>query len=260
MGLLRYQSTMGLNRDQIEELVTRVWQILSCRPARRGRRPAVGLHRSVVLTLVLLRSNLNQATLADLEGVSQPTISRIFRRFAPLIEQALCLHLPPVPDAVAQRVVLIDGTLVPTGNRTGQEGNYAGKHRRAGLSVQVLADLTGGLLAVSTPRPGSMHDRRAFTETGFEALLAFRLSVTSATSALPSSHHAESRPADSSPPATPTATWRSPRSAPPLNAPSPTSRTGRYSPLATAAASPNFPPSSASSPHSSSTDSAGNHF
>lgn len=172
MGLLRYQSTMGLNRDQIEELVTRVWQMLSCRPARRGRRPAVGLHRSVVLTLVLLRSNLNQATLADLEGVSQPTISRIFRRFAPLIEQALCLHLPPVPDAVAQRVVLIDGTLVPTGNRAGQEGNYAGKHRRAGLSVQVLADLTGGLLAVSTPRPGSMHDRRAFTETGFEALLA----------------------------------------------------------------------------------------
>ena len=77
-----------------------------------------------------------------------------------------------MPDAVAQRVVLIDGTLVPTGNRAGQEGNYAGKHRRAGLSVQVLADLTGGLLAVSAPRPGSMHDRRAFTETGFEALLA----------------------------------------------------------------------------------------
>lgn len=131
----------------------------------------MGLHRSVVLTLVLLRSNLNQATLADLEGVSQPTISRIFRRFAPLIEQALCLHIPPVPDAVAKRVVLIDGTLVPIGNRAGQEGNYAGK-RRAGLSVQVLANLTGGLLAVSTPRPGSMHDRRAFTETGSEALLA----------------------------------------------------------------------------------------
>lgn len=132
----------------------------------------MGLHRSVVLTLVLLQSNLNQATLADLEGVSQPTISRIFRRFAPLIEQALCLHLPPVPDAVAKRAVLIDETLVPTGNRAGQEGNYAGKHRRAGLSGQVLADLTGGLLAVSTPRPGSMHNRRAFTETGFEAPLA----------------------------------------------------------------------------------------
>lgn len=58
-------TTTGLDRDQIEELVTRVWQILSCRPARHGRRPAVGLHRSVVLTVVLLRSHLNQATLAD---------------------------------------------------------------------------------------------------------------------------------------------------------------------------------------------------
>lgn len=79
---------------------------------------------------------------------------------------------PTLPDAVAKRVVLIDGTLVPTGNRAGQEGNYAGKHRRAGLSVQLLANLTGGLLAVSAPWPGLMHDRRAFTETGFEALLA----------------------------------------------------------------------------------------
>ena len=168
MGLLRYHATTGLDRDQIEELVTRVWQILSCRPARHGRRPAVGLHRSVVLTLVLLRSNLNQATLADLEDVSQPTILRVFRRFAPLIEQALCLHIPPVPDAVAKRVVLIDETLVPIGNRAGQEGNYAGKRRRAGLSVQVLAHSTGGLLAAARldARPSSVHRDRLRSRPG----------------------------------------------------------------------------------------------
>jgi hypothetical protein len=68
------------------------------------------------------------------------------------------------------RLVLVDGTDVPTGNRAGHEDNYSGKRRRAGLNIQVVAD--GGLLGVSTPVHGSMHDRRAFTECGWEDLLA----------------------------------------------------------------------------------------
>ncbi len=138
---------------------------------RTGRRPLLGLYRSVLVTLILFRSNLDQTTLADLFGVSQSTVSRTMRTFAPLIEQALCLHVPPISDALKGRVSLVDGTLIPTGNRAGHEVNYSGKRRRAGLNVQVLAGTDGGLLAVSTPLRGSIHDRRSLAETGWEQLL-----------------------------------------------------------------------------------------
>jgi hypothetical protein len=142
----------------------------------RGRRPVLGLYRRVVLTLVALRSNLSQTMLADWFGVSQATVSRIYRRMLPLIEQVTCLHRPPLPDVLQGRVVLVDGTLVPVGNRrhdrATHEANYSGKRHKAGLSVQVLSDLDGQLLAVSEPVPGRTHDRAGFTAAGYDQLLA----------------------------------------------------------------------------------------
>lgn len=175
---MRYKSTTGLDHDQIEELVARIQQVLP--PGRRGRsrgRPALlGLYRQVVLTLVMMRQNLSQTLIADLFGVSQSTVSRVFRRLLPLIEQVTCIHRPPVPEVLDGRVVLVDGTLVPVGNRTSDQAthkaNYSGKHHQAGVCVQVLSDLDGQLLAVSDPVPGRTHDRAAFTATGFDLLLA----------------------------------------------------------------------------------------
>jgi hypothetical protein len=136
----------------------------------------LGLYRRVELTLVLLRQNLNQMAVGDWFGVSQPTVSRIYRAMLPLIEQVTCVHRPPLPEVLQGRVVLVDGTLVPVGNRRTDRGthlqNFSGKRHRAGLSVQVLADLSGCLLAVSTPVPGTTHDRAAFTAAGYDHLLA----------------------------------------------------------------------------------------
>ena len=168
---MRYQSTTGLAADQIEELVARIWQI--ARPdAKRGRPPTLGLYRMVVVTLILVRQNLNQMAVADLFGVSQPTVSRIYRRILPLIGQALCLHVPNLAEAIRGRLVLVDGTDVPTGSRAGHEDNFSGKRHRAGLNIQIAADTEGRLLAVSTPLRGSIHDRKAFTECGWEDTLA----------------------------------------------------------------------------------------
>ena len=172
---MRYESTTGLDHASLQELVARIHQILPAAPAR-GRPRAVGLYRQVVLTLVLLRSNLPQTCLADLAGISQPTLSRIYRRILPLIEQVTCLHRPPLPEVLRGRVVLVDGTLVPIGNRRTDKpthlDNYSGKRHKAGLQVQVLSDLYGQLLAVSAPQPGRTHDRAAFTAAGFDQLLA----------------------------------------------------------------------------------------
>lgn len=151
--------------------MARIWQILGPASTPRGRRRALGLFRSVVLTLVLVRSNVSQSTAADLFGVSQSTVSRVFRRFLPLIEQAICVHMPSLTDVLRGRLILVDGTLVPTGNRAGHENNYSGRRRRAGLSIQVLASTAGDLLAVSAPCQGKTHDRAAFAEVGWEELL-----------------------------------------------------------------------------------------
>jgi hypothetical protein len=171
VGPLRYQSTTGLSADQIEELVVRVWQIVQYRKTQAWP-PIVGLYRAVALTLVYVRQNLNQAAVGDLFGISQATVSRVYRAMLPLIGQALCLHIPDLKEAIRGRLVLVDGTDVPTGNRAGHEDNYSGKRRRSGLNIQVAADTKGGLLGISTPLYGSMHDRKAFTESGWEDVLA----------------------------------------------------------------------------------------
>jgi hypothetical protein len=92
---LRYEATTGLDDTQIQGLVARIHQILPA--GGRGRRPMVVLYRQVMLTLVLVRSNITQTLLADLAGISQPTVSRIYRTTLPLIEQVTCLHQPPSP-------------------------------------------------------------------------------------------------------------------------------------------------------------------
>jgi hypothetical protein len=171
VGPLRYQSTTGLTADQIEELVVRVWQIVQCHKTQAWP-PIVGLYRAIALTLVYVRQNLNQAAVGDLFGISQSTVSRVYRVMLPLIGQALCLHIPDLKEAIRGRLVLVDGTDVPTGNRAGHEDNYSGKRRRSGLNIQVAADTEGGLLGISTPLCGSMHDRKAFTESGWEDVLA----------------------------------------------------------------------------------------
>ncbi|MFI9010056.1 transposase family protein [Actinosynnema sp. NPDC053489] len=183
-GLLRYHSTTGLDPARIRELIARIRQTLPDPDRRTGRPPALSLYRSVLLTLVLLRQNLPQTLAADLFGVSQPTVSRTLRRYAPLIGRVLRPHTPSLPDLLPRlSTVLLDGTLIPTGNRAHPDPhptdgtrrrphpNYNGKHREQGLSVQILTDHAGRLLAVLTPQPGSTHDSRAYHHHGLADLL-----------------------------------------------------------------------------------------
>ncbi|MGQ0775494.1 MAG: helix-turn-helix domain-containing protein [Pseudonocardiales bacterium] len=85
---MRYQSTTGIATDQIDELVARIRQITETHE-KQAWPPIVELYHAVVITLVYVRQNLNQATLGDLFGVSQPTVSRVCRGILPLIGQAL---------------------------------------------------------------------------------------------------------------------------------------------------------------------------
>ena len=169
---MRYQCTTGLDSEQVNELVSRIRQVEESRPCRNGRPVLLDLEDQVVMVLVMLRQNPNQMTVADLFGVSQPTVSRIWRRILPLIEEVTCLQGVVLEEAVKGRVALVDGTYIPTGNRasTGRD-NYSGKRHCQCISVQVAADLAGGLLAVSDPVPGARHDAAAIVLTGWDQLL-----------------------------------------------------------------------------------------
>lgn len=169
---MRYQSTLGLDDAQVEELVRRIEQVLQTRPRPLMMPKILDLEEQVMIVLLLVRQNLSQMLVADLLGVSQPTISRVYRAVMPLLDQATCINEPDFEEVSANRTTIVDGTDVPTRNRkdVGKD-NYSGKRHRQGLNIQVAATTSGSLLGVSTPVPGCRHDRRAITECGWEALL-----------------------------------------------------------------------------------------
>ena len=172
---MRYDSTTGLPADVIQEIVARVWDVA------RGRgldfsRHKVKLYQQVVICLILLRQNTSQMVIADMVGVSQPTICRIWRRITGILETVLVLTSGGLAEAIQQgHLLLVDGSFVPTGNRpaSGQAAaNYSGKRKVQCLNIQVAATDRGDLVAVSDPFPGARHDAGVIQECGWSDLLA----------------------------------------------------------------------------------------
>lgn len=173
--------TAGLDKDQLDGLVVRVHRILMTDPdpvVSPARMWSLGLYRSVVLVLFLLRQNPVQEAAAELFGVSQATVSRRWTGLLPVVEKALAGHVPDPVEASAGRIVLIDGTLVTTWDWA-SEGTtlFSGKHRDTGFNLQVAATLSGDLLAVSEPVPGSRHDMYAWRRSHFPETFAERQSM-----------------------------------------------------------------------------------
>lgn len=143
---MRYNSTTGMPEELIIELTARVNEVLNGRttPAKGpgGRPLALGLYRQVVLVLVLLRQNMIQSVAADLFGLSQPTVSRIYRAMLPIFDEVLAVHEPGTLSELAlEHTLLIDGTDVPTRRfRAGITENYSGKKKRHGLLLQIASN------------------------------------------------------------------------------------------------------------------------
>ncbi|ANZ13631.1 Helix-turn-helix of DDE superfamily endonuclease/DDE superfamily endonuclease [Streptomyces noursei ATCC 11455] len=140
-----------------------------------GRMWALGLYKSVVLVLFLLRQNPVQEVAAELFGISQATVSRRWTALLPMVEKVLATHVPDPTEASAGRIVLVDGTLVTTWDWS-SEGTtmFSGKHRDTGFNLQIAATLAGDLLAVSAPVPGSRHDMHAWRQSHFPEAFAER--------------------------------------------------------------------------------------
>jgi hypothetical protein len=199
---------------------------------------------AITMVLLIARHNLPQQVAADLYGLSQPTVSRIWRYLLALIGQVTAMDRKHLAQALQAGVVLIDGTPIPTGNRAGTgTTNFNGKHRKQALNIQVAARLNGALVAVSVPVRGSRHDSRALEEVGWaDQITAARagneLLAVFADTALRQAHPTDAaRRRRMCPARAPTrsGTARSPRCAHRSSGPSPTSSSGRSCRSATAA-------------------------
>jgi hypothetical protein len=85
-----------------------------------------------------------------------------------VVGKVLAGHVPDPVEASADRIVLVDGTLVTTWDWA-SEGTtmFSGKHRDTGFKLQIASTLPGDLTAVSAPVPGSRHDMYAWNQSHF---------------------------------------------------------------------------------------------
>ncbi len=172
-----YKYITGLPLPKFLDLQDRIQQILEQRPrsaAEAGGRPVVlGLHDQLILVLETLRFNLRQAYVATKYDISQPTVSRIYRKLMPLISQALAVEAPDIHAALNKgESLIVDGTDVPVRkHKPAIKSHYSGKKKRHCVNIQVITTLDGKAVHISEPVPGRTHDRKAFNDTGAEALL-----------------------------------------------------------------------------------------
>ncbi|MCP9986947.1 transposase [Streptomyces sudanensis] len=153
----------GLRPRQFQRLVQAVRREegSSLGPVRPGRPWSLPLEDRVLLVAVYCRTNLTMRQLAPLFGISPAAVGRIIDRHGPLLALAPARRKPG-----RREVVIVDGTLVPTRDRsvTASSKNY-----RYSANLQVLFKAeTRLVLAVGRPLPGNRNDCTAFAESGIE--------------------------------------------------------------------------------------------
>jgi hypothetical protein len=159
--------TTGFSKAEIVDICSRVEAMFPSKQRMTGRKPALGLFKSVVVTLAYLRRNRVQQELAEYFGASQSTISRAITTFVPILAAVLADWTPTVDDLDPNTQYIIDGTLLTCWSWHIRPELYSGKHHTTGVNVQVACTLDGDLAWVSDPLPGSTHDAKAIRESGF---------------------------------------------------------------------------------------------
>lgn len=171
----RLQHCTGLDDEQLADLTARVNTAIGPWQPATGRRKALGLYMAVVTVLFYLRRNNSQQVEGELFGCSQSTVSRYVTFLEPVIELALAAVAAEARTDRERSTLIVDGFLVPTGNRPGRKDLYSGKRHASGANVQAVADLRGHLVDLGDPLIGSMHDAKALGESGIAKTYATHL-------------------------------------------------------------------------------------
>jgi hypothetical protein len=159
--------TTGFSKAEIVDICSRMEAMFPSEQRMTGRKPALGLFKSIVVTLAYLRRNRVQQELAEYFDTSQSTISRAITTFVPILAAVLHSWTPTVDDLDPNTQYIIDGTPLPCWSWHNRAELYSGKHHTTGVNVQVACTLDGDLAWASDPQPGSTHDAKAIRESGF---------------------------------------------------------------------------------------------
>ena len=121
-----WYSITGLDDEQLAYLVERCSELVEWNNPR-GRNMVLGFSDAIVVTLAVVRKNVVQADLAELFNVCQSTISRVFHYFRNVVIKALSGFVWSRTEIRKGCIVLVDSTLVPTGNRASRKDLYSGR-------------------------------------------------------------------------------------------------------------------------------------
>jgi hypothetical protein len=114
------------------------------------------LAERVLLVAVYYRTNLTMRQFAPLFGVSPATVCRVIQRLGPL----LSLEPARAPADAAERLWIVDGTLVPVRDR---RVGASSRNYRFSANVQVIVDAeTRLVVATARPVPGNTADAKAW--------------------------------------------------------------------------------------------------
>jgi hypothetical protein len=121
-----------------------------------GRQWSLPLDDRVLLVAMYYRTNLTMRQLAPLFGIKTAAVHRIIDRLGPYLAVA-----PTRRRYGPETVLIVDGTLVPTRDRTVAASS---KNYRTSVNMQVLIDAGSRLVvAVGQPQPGNRNDCTAWT-------------------------------------------------------------------------------------------------
>ncbi|MGX8904687.1 transposase family protein [Streptomyces netropsis] len=150
----------GLGERQFRRLVGLVRRRGGGAPS--GGRPwGLPLEDRVLLVAAYWRTNLTMRQLGPLFGISKSAADRVIDHIAPFLALAPVRRRHP-----AGTVLIVDGTLVPTRDRSVAASS---KNYRYSTNLQVIIDANSRLVvAVGRPLPGSRHDARAYGESGVD--------------------------------------------------------------------------------------------
>ena len=147
----------GLSPRQFNKLITALRRE-GADPVRKGRPWSLPLEDRVLLVAAYWRTNLTLRQLGPLFGVSKSAADRIVAHLGP------ALALQPRRRFRKETVLIVDGTLVPTRDRTVAASS---KNYRYSTNHQVVIDAdTRLVVAVGRPLPGNRNDCKAWELSG----------------------------------------------------------------------------------------------
>ena len=150
----------GLSPRQFNKLITALRRE-GADPVRKGRPWSLPLEDRVLLVAAYWRTNLTLRQLGPLFAVSKSAADRIVDHLGP------ALALQPRRRFRRETVLIVDGTLAPTRDRTVAAPS---KNYRYSTNHQVVIDAdTRLVVTVGTPLPGNRNDCRAWQDSGAKA-------------------------------------------------------------------------------------------